>query len=268
MRKILKGAVVLLIVAAMFFSTSAVNANTLDTPQIQGGGQNSPQPFIQTNPPTTTRALLWDNGNPDLVNAWCCQRIGIVVWSDVADDFHLDKKCTIEKVEWETVDTTDYNWGGTDDLIIYEYTPAGPGTELIVLLEVQNTREQIGEQWSKPWYRYEIDLKGQGKQFNLQAGDYYILLRPYTSGNTGQSFWMTSPPPAGSTSETYFRSEYFGYPNWVAGSGPFGYPYDVSFKIYGTKDSSREINRPILDFLHNHPNMFPILQLLLQRLGL
>lgn len=34
------------------------------------------------------------------------------------------------------------------------------------------------------------------------------------------------------------------------------------------KEKAREFNSPILNFLENHPNMFPLLQLVLQRLGL
>jgi hypothetical protein len=268
MRKILKGAVVLLIIAAMIFSTTSITADTNETPVPCAGKQNCPQPNFRASPPITGRGLLWDNGDPDLVNAACCQRVGAVPVCDTADDFHLEKKTTIQKVIWETVDTVDYVWDGTDDLIIYQYTNDGPGPEVVKLFEVQNTRLQVGEQWGKPWYRYEIDLEGQDKSFNLAKGDYYILLRPYTAGTVGQSFWMTSPPPAGSTSQAYFRSEYFGFPDWVPTSDVFGAPYDVSFKIYGTQDFSREINRPVLNFLNNNLNMFPLLQLFLQKLGL
>jgi len=267
MKKILKGAIVLLIVVAMIFSTSAVTADTKDTAQTELG-ENSQQQFIQTSPPTTTRALIWDNGDPDFVNGLSCTRVGLPGLSDLADDFHLDKKSTIQKVIWETVDDTTYAWAGTDDLIIYQYTPTGPGAELVVLLEIQNSREYLGEQFGRPWYRYEIDLEAQGQTFNLPKGDYYILLRPYTAGNVGQSFRLTSPAPTGSTSECYFRSEYFGVPDWATATLQWGAPYDVNFKIFGTQDFSREINRPILDFLQSHPNMFPILQQILVLFGL
>jgi hypothetical protein len=268
MEKILKGAVVLLIVAAMFFSTSAVTADTTDTPRIYARGQNSPQPFIQTSPVTTSRALLWDNGDPDFDDGCPCQRIGFGGLSDTADDFHLTKKSTIETVVWETGDDTTYLWDGLADLIVYEYTAAGPGVELMKLLEIASTREYVGEFYGLLCYRYTIDLIGQGQQFTLPAGDYYILLRPYTAGTVGHSFWLTSPAPAGSTSECYFRSDYWGYPNWVPISDVIGFVYDVNFKLYGIEKSSRELNRTILNFLQQHPNMFPILQLLLLRLGL
>lgn len=268
MRKILKGAIVLLIVAAMFFSTTAVTAETSDTPLTNVGKQSSPQSSIQPSPPTTTRALLWDNGNPDFVNGLCCQRIGTVQLCDLADDFHLDKKCTIESVIWETVDDATYDWQGTDDLIVYEYGISGPGAEIVVLLEISNTREYLGEQFSRPWYRYTIDLKSQGAQFDLAAGDYYILLRPYTAGTVGQSYWLTSPAPPGSKSVCYFRSNYWGYPNWISILDAFGFVYDVNFKLYGTEKSSKVLNRPIINFLQQHPNMFLVLQKLIQNLGL
>jgi hypothetical protein len=269
MRKILKGAVILLIAVAMFFSTVAVTADTTDiTPIANPDQQNNPPEYIKNNQPVTHRGLLWDNGDSDLINALVCQRVGLVDWADSADDFHLEKKTTVQKIVWETVDTYDYVWDGTDDLIIYEYTPNGPGPEIVKILEVQNTRELLGEQWAKNWYRYEIDLTAQGQEFNLPKGDYYILVRPYTSGNTGMSYWMTSTPPPGSTSEGYFKSDYFGYPDWTPCTTVTGDPWDFSFKIYGTQDFSSESNRPILNFLSNHFNLFPVLQLFLQKLGL
>ena len=269
MKKILKGAVVLLITIAMFFSTVTVTADTTDiTPMGNPDKQKYPPSNINSNPQVTNRGLLWDNGDSNLVNSLCCQRVGLVDWAESADDFHLEKKTTVQKIVWETVDTTDYTWDGTDDLIIYQYTANGPGTEIVKILEVQNTRELLGEQWFKNWYRYEIDLEAQGKTFNLPKGDYYIMLRPYTAGNIGMSYWMTSNPPPGSTSEGYFRSDYFGYPDWVTSSSVVGDPWDFSFKIYGTQDFSSEINRPILNFLNNHLKLFPLLQLFLQKIGL
>jgi hypothetical protein len=267
MRKILKGAVVLLIVAAMFFSTTAVTADDEETPQSELGKNSQPQ-NIQSSPYVSSRGLLWDNGDPDFVNGLSCSRIGAVGLSELADDFHLEKKTTVQQLVWETVDDTTYSWDGTDDLIIYEYTNEGPGTEIVKILEVQNTREYLGEQFGRPWYRYEIDLEAQGQTFNLAKGDYFILLRPYTAGNAGSSYWLTAPTPAGSTSECYFRSEYFGILEWTPATDMWGDPYDVNFKIFGTQDFSREINRPILNFLSNHLNLFPLLQLFLQNLGL
>ena len=99
-------------------------------------------------------------------------------------------------------------------------------------MNVPNTREYLGEAWYRPWYRYTIDLD-PADQFVLPAGDYFVMVRPYTPGTVGQSFWLTSDGNAGSQSESYFRSDYFGYPDWVPGTSVFGAAHDVTFVLYG-----------------------------------
>jgi len=269
MKKFLKGAVVLLIAIAMVFSTTVVIADNEKTHKMYAVEQNNPQPFIQNSFPANTRASIWNNGDPDFVNAWCCQRLGFVGYSEIADDFHLWNDYTIHKLVWETIDDADYIWDGFADMILYPYSSNGPKLPIFwALFEVACTRELLGEQWNRSWYRYEIDFQSQDLEFSLPYGDYYIVLRPYSAGTTGQSYWMTSQPVPGSTSECYFQSKYFGYPTWVPGSIPFGAPYDVNFKIYGIDKSSREINKPLLNFLQSHPNLFPLLQKLLLQFGI
>ena len=238
-RNILKGAGVLLIAAVMILSTFAVTANTNEqnadiVTNLGAASQNEIRLSLSDNFANFVgRDLLWDNGYPDFVNGLCCQRIGSVGLADCADDFHLTEECTIESVEWESVDDTTYTWEGLDDLIVYEYTATGPGAELIDLREVENEREYLGEQWGRPWYRYTIDLIGQGDEFTLPAGDYYLLLRPYSASTEGQSFWLTSPAPAGSTSDIWWRSDYFGVPDWVPCSTQWpGENWDVNFQLY------------------------------------
>lgn len=63
-------------------------------------------------------------------------------------------------------------------------------------------------------------------------------------------------------------------------SGDFGNPYplgmsshaapdwDYAFRPIVNKPIPKTFNTPLLNFLENHPNLFPLLQLLLQRLGL
>jgi hypothetical protein len=43
---------------------------------------------------------------------------------------------------------------------------------------------------------------------------------------------------------------------------------DEDYSYVHAHEKAREINRPFLRFFQSHPNMFPMLQLLLQRLGL
>jgi hypothetical protein len=268
MKKKLKGAFVFLIVTIMFFSISVVTADTTHIPHIYEIGQNNLQLYIKTSPPMTSQGLIWDNGDSDYIDGCFCQRNGFGGSADTADDFHLTKKSTIETVVWESGDDPSYIWNGLADLVVYEYTTAGPGAEIVKLFQIKSTREYMGEFYGLLCYRYTIDLISQVKEFTLPAGDYYILLRPYTAGQNGLSFWLTSPAPPDSTSECYFRSAFWGYPNWVSISEPFGAVYDVNFKLYGNVKSSKIINRPILNFLQNHPNLFPLLQKLLQQLAI
>jgi hypothetical protein len=97
---------------------------------------------------------------------------------------------------------------------------------------VPNEREYLGIQWNRPWYRYTID----GLNEYLPAGDYFVLLRPFTPGTVGQSFQLTSPGNANSQSQGYFRSAYFGYPDWVPNTTVFGEAFDVNFKLYGVPE--------------------------------
>jgi hypothetical protein len=251
-RTILKEAVVLLIAAVMILSSVVAVANTEESPDVitnlgampisEEETQVQSDEISSAGPQKTGyRDLIWDNGDPDFVNGVCCQRIGSVTECDSADDFTLTEDTTIEGLVWQSVDDTTYDWQGLDDLIIYEDAGGMPGAELIDLREVPNTRVYLGEQWSRPWYEYTIDLIGQGLEFTLPAGTYFLLLRPYSAGTSGQSFWLTSPAPGGSTSSIWFRSAYFGYPDWVPGSYPFGADYDVNFKIFGTAGGGTDI---------------------------
>jgi hypothetical protein len=231
---ILKGAGVLLIAAIMVLSAAAATANTTNEQKITPACLETGAARVEHSGEGTIGSyLVWDNGYPNEVNGLCCQRVGAVPLCDTADDFHTDQEWLITGAEWDTIDDTTYAWDGTDDMIIYEFTPTGPGAIVQEIWNVPNTRVQMGELFGRPWWRYTIDLVAEGLDFALPAGDYFILLRPYTPGTSGQSFWATSDAPPESQTEVYFRSDYFGYPDWTEGHLVFGDYYDVSFRIYG-----------------------------------
>ena len=239
-RKYLEGALVIVgiiaifaIAAVMFLSASVVAA---DTPKIQLGPSTGNT--IESSFSTLDLDTIWDNGYPNLVSGICCQRIGSVGWSDIADDFHTDQEWTITGAQWDTTDDATYTWEGFDDMYIYEYTANGPGAMIVQLEDVPNTREYMGEVWGRQWYRYTIDLEAAGLEFDLPAGDYFILLRPYTPYTSGQSFWMTSDGNPASQSEGYLRSDYFGYPDWTPMSQVFGEYYDFSFRLFGKEPAA------------------------------
>ena len=210
-------------------------------------------PFIatldETYEPITTNYIeeigtyiIWENKYPDGQQYIRCQRAGEVEYCDVADDFHTEKIWTITGAQWDTADNFQYNWDGACDFLIYDFTMEGPGDPIVELWDVTGTRELIYEFPDENWYRYTIDLVDQEMEFDLPAGDYYILLRPVTGGSTGRSNWLTSSGHPESQSELYLRCEPFGYPNWTAGHEVLPGQYlDVSFRVFGTGENIPEL---------------------------
>ena len=177
--------------------------------------------------------VIWDNGQVDELDGLSCQRAGIIQQSDVVDDFSVDQTWYIFGVEWDTVDDSSYIWGGTSDLIIYEYTDSGPSAIIVELLDVPCVRDYVGELFGRCWYRYTINLAANGMDFELSAGNYFVLLRPVSYETIGQCFWLTSAGNPNSLSEVFFKSDFFGYYNWMLSGLVFKSYYDVNFRIYG-----------------------------------
>jgi len=186
--------------------------------------------------------IVWENEYPDGHNYIRCQRAGEVPYCDVADDFHTDKMWTITGAQWDAVDNLQYIWDETCDMIIYEFTPDGPDAPVVELMDILGTREMIYELEDETWYRYTVDLLAQEMDFDLPAGDYYILLRPVTAGSVGRSNWLTSNGNPFSQSESYVRCEFFGYPNWTACHEVIPGQYlDVSFRVFGEGENIPEL---------------------------
>jgi len=94
------------------------------------------------------------------------------------------------------------------------------------------------------WFTFDVpDVK-------LKQGKIYYLVIKFDPGSEyGWSGDVGNPYPLGTSSNTN--------PDW-----------DYAFRTIVNKPIPKAINSPLLKFLENHPNLFPILQLLLQRLGL
>ena len=97
--------------------------------------------------------------------------------------------------------------------------------------------------FSRSWYRHTIVLAPED-QFVLPAGDFFVLVRPYNPTSNGWSFWLTAFAPPESQSQSYFRSDYYGYPTWTPGDQIFGGEYDVNFRLYGKYVSQGYSDRP------------------------
>lgn len=226
MKKLLLG-IFILAFASYAYASTEVYMDLLET------GAEPHAVYYMNDPQPAGRDLIWDNGLPDEVNGLCCQRAGSVSLCDVCDDFHLDATTTITGIEWDTVDDATYTWTDEADIDVYAFSDTPPETPLVSMWNVPATREYMGILFSRSWYRYTIDLTAADETFDLEAGSYFVLARPYSASTSGQSFWLTSPAPTESQSSVYFRSSYFGYPNWVTGYTVFGSDYDANFRLYG-----------------------------------
>jgi len=130
MKKILKGAVVLLIAIAMVFSTVAI-ADTNDKETLQTWASNPIKPSGIVNPNQgNNRDIIWHNGEPSAdANLYSSQFDECYPFvSQVADDFHFEEDTYINDVHW-----WGGFWGGDPieciDFWIYFYADDGSGNQ-------------------------------------------------------------------------------------------------------------------------------------------
>lgn len=94
------------------------------------------------------------------------------------------------------------------------------------------------------WFKFDVD-----PDVNLVKGQKYYIV-----------FYYDGP------CELCWHGAYKNkYPDGVSSRGD---DWDFCFRTYVDKSTARIANTPFLNWMQNHPNMFPILQLFLQRLGL
>jgi hypothetical protein len=168
---------------------------------------------------------IFHNGEPDGRNGTTCERhIGQGWDSWCVDDVQL-ADAHITDFHWWTIDTG-FEWNETDDLLIIEDAGGPFGAVIVEEYDLPNFRYDTGDVlFGFPVYLYSLYV-----DFNLPAGYYWMGMRPVSDNGGGQSFWATS---TANGIEIWFKSDYFGYPDWVPGSTLFGDYYDVAFCITG-----------------------------------
>ena len=180
--------------------------------------------------------VIYHNGGPTGSTSLACDRRaggGLEAW--IVDDVTFPTLVTITDLHWWSVtgDLVGYDWQNTDDYIILANDGVGgaPGTVLYEVFDVPNVRI-----WWAPWsangevYLYSIYLD---PGITLTPGTYWFGMRPVNQGTLGQNWWVTTGDNG--TEEVYFKSEYWGYPDWVkASEGPWpDTHYNVAFCITG-----------------------------------
>lgn len=133
------------------------------------------------------------------------------------------------------------------------YTHAEPGFLIIRVTEGDSTGDLV--------YEWKTDLD------HIQTSKYWYI--PHVSGENpileiGQKYTIELRIPILADLAWYYVD---GNP-YPGGISSIGECCDFAFKTFAIETHSRTINTPFLNWLQNHPNMFPILRLIFQRLGL
>ena len=207
---------------------SCLNCLLLDGWWYQGEDCSGDPPFQ-----CPCRDALWHNGEPDFYDSLACSREpGDVPTAWVVDDVTFEQDIMIRDLHWWAQTGDLFNWQHTGDIIILasDGPDGGPGTVLIEMWDTDNIRYDSCQDYVNNLYMYSVD----GLEIPLPAGTYWIGARPVNQGTNGQSYNMTSAHGDPVGQECYFKSEYFGYPDWTPGHEVFnGMFYDIAFCVTG-----------------------------------
>jgi hypothetical protein len=114
-------------------------------------------------------------------------------------------------------------------------------------------------------------------EFDLGDHSRYEALIPPFLAEAGQGYWIQTManqifppnfgvnvsyplnmPGWGDGQQGYFKSDYFGYPQWNSATAVFGEPFESSFQLYrtsqGVSETPAEDDERSLALLQNHPN--------------
>jgi len=105
----------------------------------------------------------------------------------------------------------------------------------------------------------------QASDFPLDMQTWFVFDVPDVKLKQGKIYYMVITFDPGSE---YGWSGDYGNPYPLGASSHTAPDWDYAFKTIVNKPIPKTYNSPLLNFLEKHPNLFPLLQLLLQRLGL
>jgi hypothetical protein len=166
--------------------------------------------------------LLWDNGDWDGLGNTSSERNTLVTESWVVDDIILDDPVVLRGFSWVCAMSPGLEPVASDFIVLTE--DLDPLTEMF---DLGYTRVFGGVVYGD-YEIYEVTLSGLA--IDLEPGHYYIGGRIVGDG-AGRSVSLLQGAVYGQTAP-FFRSEYFGYPDWVP-LGDIYFERDAVFKVYG-----------------------------------
>ena len=260
MRKILKGAVVLLIAIAMVFSTIAVTADTFkqenESPAVTIAEISEPNHKITPEPQPSGRAILWDNGLPDGVNGVsCCLWAAYPLDREINDDFIVGGEGWYVKDAHLRIITN--SGTGPEALTGFKvifYKNIGEGCEPDTNVYEARVAQFSGYLTGSTYFsRPEIAVDLQFDTVFLEPGRWWVCFQPELDDNC---FWLTAP-----LQECPIYASYpdMGFYAWTAGNVIFGDDYGVSFTLTGA-EKSKTLNLPFFQILKERSLLFRFLQ--------
>lgn len=181
--------------------------------------------------------VLWDNGFCDVCGMeLSSERDTMVPLSTCADDFLIEgASWRIREIRALTLNVPGLELAGAD-VLLFEGTNVGDGPD---------DGRLIIEWLDLPVVQIDTGQRPTGFQLNetviavpptdLPPGYYFLAVRGVGRGpHEGNfNFWIGSDAPEIVLDRGWFKSDYFGYPEWTPDEEVIGQPLDFLFRIIG-----------------------------------
>jgi len=259
MRKILKGAIVLLIAAVMILTTFAASADTVkyknESPDITIAENSDPYHKITPVPNPSGRAILWDNGLPDAVNG-----VSVCLWASYPLDREVIDDFIVEGEGWYVKDAhlriVTNSGAGPEALLGFKvifYKNIGTGCEPDTNVYDARVATFNGQLTGDEYFgRPEIAVDLEFDTVFLEPGRWWVCFQPELEDNC---FWLTT---ATKECPIYLSYPDMGYYKWTVGNLVFGDDYDVSFQLTGA-EKSKSLDFPFFQILKERSLLFRFL---------
>ncbi len=174
--------------------------------------------------PTTVlgQGVLWDNGRYDESSNLASMRNPMIeAWT--VDDIVIESDVVITGYRWYSVLRNRFEPTGADIIILTEGF-----AKVIELRDVPVEVRFVGEVMGVP--RFQMDL--ENLSIGLPRGHYYLGARPVSDREGDDGYTLLTRTISGVTA-AYFRSVFFGYPEWTSILNIHGSPFDIGFTVFG-----------------------------------